>query len=87
MFLQGAWATDTFITNYLPLVLFPVVYLATRYWRRTTFVRPEDMDFKTGLAEVEDTVATPLTDDLTTGSSFELSRTSKSIGIGWGLSA
>ncbi|KIP01623.1 hypothetical protein PHLGIDRAFT_505750 [Phlebiopsis gigantea 11061_1 CR5-6] len=53
VFLKGAWATDTFVTNYLPLVLFPVVYVGTRYWRGTTFIRPEDMDFKTGLAEVE----------------------------------
>ena len=53
MFLKGSWATDTFVTNYLPLVLFPIVYVGARYWRRTEFIRPEDMDFKTGLAEVE----------------------------------
>ena len=53
MFLKGQWATDTFVTNYLPMVLFPLLYFGARIWRRTRFIRPEDMDFKSGLAEVE----------------------------------
>ena len=41
------------MTNYLPLVLFPILYFGSRFWRRTRFINPEDMDFKSGLAEVE----------------------------------
>ncbi|KAJ3506059.1 hypothetical protein NLJ89_g7085 [Agrocybe chaxingu] len=26
VFLKGRWATDTFVTNYLPLALFPIIY-------------------------------------------------------------
>ena len=51
VFLKGEWNTATFVTNYLPMMLFPVMYLGKRLWSGVTFVRPEDMDFKTGLAE------------------------------------
>ena len=53
MFLKGQWAQDTFVTNYFPLMLFPVLYVGARLWTRQGLVKPEDMDFKTGLAEVE----------------------------------
>ena len=53
MFLKDSWATDTFVTNYLPLVLFPILYAGCRFWRRTRFINPADMDFKSGLAEIE----------------------------------
>jgi len=53
VFLKGNWATDVFVTNYLPLVLFPIFFAIARVWRRTKFVKPEDMDFQSGLAEVE----------------------------------
>ncbi|OBZ70521.1 Dicarboxylic amino acid permease [Grifola frondosa] len=52
VFLKGQWATDVFVTNYLPLMLFPVLYIGARLWMRTSFVKPEEMDFKSGLAEV-----------------------------------
>ena len=53
VFLKGQWAQDTFVTNYFPLMLFPVLYVGARLWTRQGLVKPEDMDFKTGLAEVE----------------------------------
>ncbi|KIP01622.1 hypothetical protein PHLGIDRAFT_96848 [Phlebiopsis gigantea 11061_1 CR5-6] len=53
VFLKGQWATDTFVTNYLPMALFPLLYFSARVWRRTRFIAPLDMDFKTGLAEIE----------------------------------
>ncbi|KAI0374233.1 amino acid permease [Pilatotrama ljubarskyi] len=53
VFLKGHWATDTFITNYLPLALFPILYIGAKLWNRTPLVRPEDMDFVTGLKEIE----------------------------------
>ncbi|CAL1705952.1 unnamed protein product [Somion occarium] len=52
-FIKGNWATDQFVTNYLPLWLFPFLYLGARLWKRSSFVTPERMDFKTGLAEIE----------------------------------
>ncbi|EMD33744.1 hypothetical protein CERSUDRAFT_117834 [Gelatoporia subvermispora B] len=52
VFLSNSWSTATFITTYLPLVLFPLTYILVRILRRTRWVRPEDMDFKSGLEEV-----------------------------------
>ena len=51
--MKDNWATDTFVTNYLPLILFPILYFGARIWRRTSFIHPKDMDFISGLAEVE----------------------------------
>lgn len=51
VFLKDSWNTATFVTNYLPMAIFPALYVARRLWSRVAFVRPEDMDLKTGLAE------------------------------------
>ena len=53
MFLKGHWNTADFITNYLPFGLFPVMYFSAKYWTRVPVVRPADMDFYTGIAEIE----------------------------------
>ena len=53
MFLKGNWASDIFVTNYFPLMLFPVLYLGARVWTGKGFIKPQDMDFKSGLAEIE----------------------------------
>ena len=54
MFLKGNWATDTFVTNYLPMALFPVLYVGAKLYYRTPLTPYEEMDFKTGLQEVLD---------------------------------
>ncbi|KAJ8084224.1 hypothetical protein PM082_002991 [Marasmius tenuissimus] len=53
VFLKGNWATDVFVTNYLPLVLFPILYFGAKFARNTKIVRTAAMDFVTGLDEVE----------------------------------
>lgn len=53
MFLKGNWDTASFVTNYLPLILFPILYLTFKFWKGTKMVKPEEMDFTSGLAEVE----------------------------------
>ncbi|KAF9020416.1 hypothetical protein BDZ89DRAFT_1164231 [Hymenopellis radicata] len=53
-FLHGQWATDTFITNYFAVALFPVMFIACKLWRKTKFVRLEEMDFDEGVHEIED---------------------------------
>ncbi|KAL1413209.1 hypothetical protein Q8F55_000961 [Vanrija albida] len=45
VFLAGAWDTPTFITTYLPIILFPVVYGGHKAWTRCRVVRYEDMVF------------------------------------------
>ena len=53
MFLKGKWATDTFVTNYLPFILFPILYIGAKLYLGKPVVKPEEMDFVTGLEEVE----------------------------------
>lgn len=53
MFLRGKWEADTFVTNYFPLMFFPVLFVGARLWWRQGFIKAEDMDFKSGLAEIE----------------------------------
>lgn len=53
MFLRGEWATDTFVTNYLPLALFPVLYVGARMYYREGVKQPHDMDFVSNIEEIE----------------------------------
>ncbi|OCH87655.1 amino acid permease [Obba rivulosa] len=52
VFLKDSWDTAAFVTQYLPLMLFPIVYLGVRSWRRTCWINPAEMDFKSGLQDV-----------------------------------
>ena len=70
MFLKGNWEQDTFVTNYLPLLLFPILYFAAKFVTKVPLIRPHEMDFKSGLDEIEaDTwvqshkIALPLTNE------------------------
>ncbi|TFK76917.1 hypothetical protein BDN72DRAFT_852187 [Pluteus cervinus] len=53
VFLKGNWATDTFVTNYLPLVVFPIMYRIAKQYYRQPIVKPSEMDFVSDLAEIE----------------------------------
>lgn len=60
VFLKGHWAQDTFVTNYFPLMLFPVMYLGAKYYYKQPVVRSKDMDFVTNIDEIEaDTYVAP----------------------------
>ncbi|KAI0075661.1 amino acid permease [Panus rudis PR-1116 ss-1] len=53
VFIQGNWQTDFFVTNYLPLALYPILYFGYRFFKGIRLVKPEKMDFRTGLDEIE----------------------------------
>ncbi|KAG6897340.1 hypothetical protein C0992_002398 [Termitomyces sp. T32_za158] len=53
VFLKDKWASDTFVTNYLPLALFPLLYTTARIVTRVPMIKPEEMDFVTNIAEIE----------------------------------
>ena len=53
VFLKGNWDTATFLTNYLPFILFPVLYIGSRVAYKVRPVKPVDMDFVTNIAEIE----------------------------------
>ncbi|KAI5119063.1 hypothetical protein M0805_001522 [Coniferiporia weirii] len=54
VFLKNSWATDVFITNYLPFILFPILYICARLYLKVSPIRPENMDFHSDLAEIEE---------------------------------
>jgi len=53
VFLKDNWDTATFLTNYFPLALFPILYAGAKWWKRTPMLEPSEMDFQSGLAEIE----------------------------------
>lgn len=60
VFLADSWDTASFVTNYLPLVLFPILFLISNMWTRYRMgvwrrpLRPMEMDFVSNIKEVED---------------------------------
>jgi hypothetical protein len=53
VFLRGNWNTVNFITSYLPQAMFPILYAGAKFWKGIPTVRPAEMDFYSGLAEIE----------------------------------
>ncbi|KAF8552156.1 amino acid permease [Imleria badia] len=53
VFLDGNWSTITFVTDYVPIVFFPVLYLAAKFVMRVRPVKAEKMDFVTNVAEFD----------------------------------
>ncbi|TRM61471.1 amino acid permease/ SLC12A domain-containing protein [Schizophyllum amplum] len=53
VFLRDNWKTDTFVTNYFPLWLFPVLYIGSKLYYRKPWVKASEMDFVSDIAEIE----------------------------------
>ncbi|OCF43945.1 AAT family amino acid transporter [Kwoniella heveanensis CBS 569] len=53
VFLHGNWDAATFITNYLPLWLFPLLFFTYKFVKKTKWVRSTEMDFVSDLDVVE----------------------------------
>ncbi|KAH9946675.1 amino acid permease [Amylocystis lapponica] len=53
VFLKDSWDPATFVTTYLPFILFPILYIGAKLWTKVPVVKPEDMDFLSGLEEIE----------------------------------
>lgn len=53
VFLKDSWDTATFVTNYIPFILFPILYIAWKLKTRVPIRKPLEMDFVTGLDEIE----------------------------------
>lgn len=52
VFLRHNWATDTFVTNYIPLALFPTLYTGARLYYKRGPVKPKDMDFTSDIDQI-----------------------------------
>jgi len=53
VFLRGNWSTATFVTNYFPIVFFPVLYFAAKRVMGVSTVSADDMDFFSDVAEFD----------------------------------
>ncbi|THU94837.1 amino acid permease [Dendrothele bispora CBS 962.96] len=53
VFINGHWATDTFVTNYLPLMLFPVLYVGSKLYYKDPVKSSDSMDFVSDIKEIE----------------------------------
>ncbi|KAF8585847.1 amino acid permease [Ramaria rubella] len=54
VFFKGQWNQSTFVTNYFPFAFFPVLYFGARFfYYKQGPIAPENMDFVSGLAEIE----------------------------------
>jgi len=54
VFLRNSWATDIFVTNYIPLILFPIMYFGSKFlYYKRPMIKSKEMDFHTGLDEIE----------------------------------
>jgi amino acid transporter len=53
VFLKDNWDTPTFVTNYIPLMIAPILFLGATIVLKAKFIKAEDMDFVTGLAQIE----------------------------------
>ncbi|OVF10455.1 putative amino acid permease [Clavispora lusitaniae] len=54
VFMPGHWSVDAFLYNYLMLFIAVVAFFVYKFWKKTTFVKPEEADLRTGLDEIEE---------------------------------
>ncbi|KAK8858447.1 hypothetical protein IAR55_002674 [Kwoniella newhampshirensis] len=53
VFLRDNWSASDFITNYLPVWLFPILWIGYKLIMKTRFIRASEMDFVSGLDVIE----------------------------------
>jgi amino acid transporter len=54
VFLAGHWDIPTFLFSYTMIAVFPILFVFWKLFRRTRFLKPEEVDLREGLEEIED---------------------------------
>ncbi|EAU34668.1 conserved hypothetical protein [Aspergillus terreus NIH2624] len=54
VFLPGEWDIPTFFFSYTMIGVFPVLYFGWKFWHKTKFRLPEEIDITTGVEEIEE---------------------------------
>ncbi|KAF7526105.1 hypothetical protein PCG10_004336 [Penicillium crustosum] len=54
VFLPGNWSIPTFLFSYTMIGVFPVIYFGWKFFHRTKFLKPEEVDLVTGVPEIEE---------------------------------
>ena len=54
VFLPGHWDVPTFLFSYTMIAVFPILFVFWKFFRHTRFLKPEEVDLKEGLEEIEE---------------------------------
>lgn len=54
VFLKGQWSTSSFVTTYICIPLFFVLWLGWKFYHKTKFVSLSQMDFDTGRRQIDE---------------------------------
>ncbi|KAK2748724.1 hypothetical protein FQN57_000305 [Myotisia sp. PD_48] len=54
VFLPGKWDVPTFLFSYTMLALCPLLFFGWKFFKRTKWLKPEEVDLKSGVEEVEE---------------------------------
>ena len=60
VFLNGNWSPITFVTDYFPIVFFPILYAAAKLIMGVHIVKADEMDFVTHVAEFNAMTCVPV---------------------------
>ena len=54
VFLPGRWSVPTFLFSYTMIGVFPVLFLGWKVLKKTKFLKPEEVDLREGVDEIEE---------------------------------
>lgn len=54
VFLQGQWDLPTFFFSYTMIGVFPLLYLGWKYYKKTKFLKPHEVDLVKDVAEIDE---------------------------------
>jgi len=54
VFLHGAWDVSTFLFDYIMIGVFIVLFVGWKVVKRSKWLRPEEVDLRTGVEEIEE---------------------------------
>ncbi|KAJ6030107.1 uncharacterized protein N7446_000830 [Penicillium canescens] len=54
VFLPGNWSIPTFLFSYTMIGVFPILYFGWKFFHKTKFLKPEEVDLMTGVVEIEE---------------------------------
>lgn len=54
VFLPGRWSVPTFLFSYTMIGVFPVLFVVWKLLKGTKFLKPEEVDLRSGVEEIEE---------------------------------
>ncbi|KAJ5319477.1 Amino acid/polyamine transporter I [Penicillium brevicompactum] len=54
VFLPGNWSIPTFLFSYTMIGVFPILYFGWKFFHKTKFLKPEEVDLVSGVVEIEE---------------------------------